>query len=493
MRKIIIIACIFVAKSLCAQTGAQPLKINPNGSTDTSGASSLFWTSTANQSAIAAALSGKTINNPIFSGTMTGDFTRSGTTTGGTLVTPTITSGTLNGNGTTIGGTVSFNGATLTDEPTFDIPSDWRNALGLGTLATQNGTFSGTFSGTTSGTNTGDQTITLTGDVTGSGTGSFATTMVSSSTAAAGKIQIATDAQVQTGTNALTAVVPSSLSAWWTVKKTEAQTWAVNQTFNGTANTAPNHEPSEITSTTLLNTKQAKWQSLADGTLTKQINIARYSASRGGTSPNSLTGSGSGVIDSPYAFGLFTLYNADILPDSTTYSTNVFGAVSNNVSTQKMSFANAFTLAARICMRVDTGTPATMYMGVCETTTAGVPAARGFGVLMDNTGLKMWSHDGSTLNVSGTYITSGVTAPNNSTNWRNVLLSNAGTGTMTLYYAEGNNAPSATATATLTIPTSGTIYNGNVFFSVRCGGTFSSGNQFIGSIDNIRFAPFPAQ
>ena len=45
-----------------------------------------------------------------------------------------------------------------------------RTNLGLGTLATQ----SGTFSGTSSGTNTGDQTITLTGDVTGSGIGSFA-------------------------------------------------------------------------------------------------------------------------------------------------------------------------------------------------------------------------------------------------------------------------------------------------------------------------------
>jgi hypothetical protein len=42
-----------------------------------------------------------------------------------------------------------------------------RSNLGLGTLATQ----SGTFSGTSSGTNTGDQTITLSGDVTGSGTG----------------------------------------------------------------------------------------------------------------------------------------------------------------------------------------------------------------------------------------------------------------------------------------------------------------------------------
>ncbi len=50
-----------------------------------------------------------------------------------------------------------------------------RTNLGLGTLATQDGTFSGT----SSGTNTGDQTITLTGAVTGSGTGSFVTTLAS--------------------------------------------------------------------------------------------------------------------------------------------------------------------------------------------------------------------------------------------------------------------------------------------------------------------------
>jgi hypothetical protein len=54
-----------------------------------------------------------------------------------------------------------------------------RATLGLGSLATQSGTFSGTHSGTSSGTNTGDQTITLTGDVTGSGTGSFAATIAS--------------------------------------------------------------------------------------------------------------------------------------------------------------------------------------------------------------------------------------------------------------------------------------------------------------------------
>ena len=51
--------------------------------------------------------------------------------------------------------------------------ADIRTTLGLGTLATQNGSFSGT----STGTNTGDQTITLSGDVTGTGTGAFATTI----------------------------------------------------------------------------------------------------------------------------------------------------------------------------------------------------------------------------------------------------------------------------------------------------------------------------
>lgn len=47
------------------------------------------------------------------------------------------------------------------------IPSS--EITGLGTLATQSGTFSGTHSGASSGTNTGDQTISITGDVTAPG------------------------------------------------------------------------------------------------------------------------------------------------------------------------------------------------------------------------------------------------------------------------------------------------------------------------------------
>jgi len=86
---------------------------------------------------------------------------------------------------------------------------DQRTTLGLGTLATQSGTFSGTHSGTTSGTNTGDQTIALTGDVTGTGTGTFAATIAADAVTTA-KIL---DANVTTGKLAAGAVTGLKLAA----------------------------------------------------------------------------------------------------------------------------------------------------------------------------------------------------------------------------------------------------------------------------------------
>lgn len=81
-----------------------------------------------------------------------------------------------------------------------------RSTLGLGSLATQ----SGTFSGTSSGTNTGDQTISLTGDATGSGTAAITLTLANSGATAG------------TYNNSATAVTPITIDVKGRVTATGA-------------------------------------------------------------------------------------------------------------------------------------------------------------------------------------------------------------------------------------------------------------------------------
>ncbi len=67
-----------------------------------------------------------------------------------------------------------------------------------------------------------------------------AVTPSAASETVSGIVELATDAETQTGTDTSRAIVPSSLSAWWTNIKTLAQTFAGNLTLNGTANVANN-------------------------------------------------------------------------------------------------------------------------------------------------------------------------------------------------------------------------------------------------------------
>ena len=109
---------------------------------------------------------------------LTGDVTASANSNSTTIANGVVSTAKL-------GGDITTAGKALLDDA--DAAAQ-RTTLGLGTLATQ----SGTFSGTSSGTNTGDQTITLTGDVTGSGTGSFAATIANDAVTNAKLANVAT-------------------------------------------------------------------------------------------------------------------------------------------------------------------------------------------------------------------------------------------------------------------------------------------------------------
>ncbi|VTT96579.1 PE-PGRS family protein OS=Novosphingobium aromaticivorans (strain DSM 12444 / F199) GN=Saro_2740 PE=4 SV=1 [Gemmataceae bacterium] len=168
-----------------------------------------------------------------------------------------------------------------------------RTTLGLGTLATQ----SGTFSGTSSGTNTGDQTITLTGDVTGSGTGSFAATLATVPVAKGGTGQT-------TAADAINALVPTQSGNAGKFLKTDgsAVSW---DTPTGTVVTGR-----AVMSATQGITGSASFQDITDLSLTLPgagtylVNVYLYGILNGSGSSQRMYGrvvlNGSAVTDSNF-------------------------------------------------------------------------------------------------------------------------------------------------------------------------------------------------
>lgn len=81
------------------------------------------------------------------------------------------------------------------------------------------------------------RTISTTAPITGGGnlTANLTLAISAAATNSVGAVQLATDAEIQTGTDTAKAVRPSGLAAWWTWIKTQAQTFASNLTVNGNA------------------------------------------------------------------------------------------------------------------------------------------------------------------------------------------------------------------------------------------------------------------
>lgn len=108
--------------------------------------------------------------------------------------------------------------------PTFEDVT-WTGTATGGTLTDT------TFSGSTVAINSGTSATTF-------ANGADSRLQLSSTTSPGINTQ-ATDAEVQTGTGTKSVVV-EALAAWWTYVKTQVQTWAANQTWEGTNNTMNN-------------------------------------------------------------------------------------------------------------------------------------------------------------------------------------------------------------------------------------------------------------
>jgi hypothetical protein len=139
-------------------------------------------------------------------------------------------SGLVNGNTASGQIVVTTTGGALTTAATISSSQ----VSGLGTLATQ----SGTFSGTSSGVNTGDQTISLTGDVTGSGTGSFAATLSNTGVSAGTFTSVTVDAKGRVTAGSSPAVAYSSLSGTPSTFAPSSHTHAASDIASGTIATA---------------------------------------------------------------------------------------------------------------------------------------------------------------------------------------------------------------------------------------------------------------
>jgi len=242
------------------------------------------------------------------------------------------------GAGTASTTTLTSFGRSLIDDPDNTTA---RTTLGLGTLATQNGTFSGT----SSGTNTGDQTITLTGDVTGSGTGSFAATIANQAVTFAKIQNITTNSilgRTTAGTGSVEVLTPSAVKTLLSldnVENTALSTWAgsANITTLGTIGTGT------WNATTIAVTKGGTGlTSIAQGdllygsatntisALTKDTNATRY-LSNTGTNNNpvwaqvNLTNGVTGTLQA----GQFPALTGDV----TTAGSSLSTTIANNVVT----------------------------------------------------------------------------------------------------------------------------------------------------------------
>jgi hypothetical protein len=269
------------------------------------------------------------------------------------------------------------------------------------------------------------RTISTTAPLTGGGnlTANLTLAISSAATNAVGAVQLATDAEIQTGTDTAKAVRSSGLAAWWTWVKTQAQTFAGNFSVNGNATlgdasgdtatinagtiAAPNGGGSAETA--LINRSEIR--TLMRGSIggrIRQINL--------GTDGWASTVTGSGARST-------TVPIIDLITGATTGSTSF---VRNNVTGTCNVFARYGEVYNRWNMSRPTYVAFLISLGATDSNvtvwinigdlyndaTIGDLVADGIGIKISNTGLRLQAYGSATLTTSASDVATLVSGAN---------------------------------------------------------------------------------
>ncbi len=261
------------------------------------------------------------------------------------------------------------------------------------------------------------------------------------SPSATGVVQIATNTEVQTGSDSLKAVVSSSLAAWWTWIKTQAQTIVGNWSFNGnlTAGDAAGDSFSGSAGTL----------SFPNATNTSSDRVANMGAVRGnaadrllalnaialpisynaiGSGFRSSTGAGASIADGA-AIG--TRLNAGTASGAWNL-VRIHGGNLGLGASRSMPWTQRCRVAWRVAGLVtEAGSQLRMTFGghsvfTTSSAAAGPLESAGIGILIEGTALKIEAHNGTSLTTYTTSATMPGTLPA-------VIMLDVSSGTVTCY------------------------------------------------------------
>lgn len=134
----------------------------------------------------------------------------------------------------------------------------------------------------------------------------------------------------------------------------------------------------------------------------QRFNIQRTWNTRGGANADQIIGSGNASWLDTSNRAEFSTGTTSTGLDHTSWAVKTFGTPYISwASGSTMRWTDPFSFNFRI-NNAATAQKVEYWLGMCDSWMSGVPSARGVGIFLDNSGYRLWSHNGSTYAITAT-------------------------------------------------------------------------------------------